>query len=72
MLFEKDKPDKDDDQCRQEHKNGDAVDAMHITHPAAVRRIGISFFDVEIFCYLTEHTHKTSYKYTERRFGEIV
>jgi hypothetical protein len=50
---------KDHDQRYQKHKQADAVDAMHITHPFCIRRVGIALFDVQIFTQLFPYTHKT-------------
>lgn len=58
MFFEKDQSNRNDDHRQQEHKNGNAIDAMHIAHPFAMRCIRVSFFDVEIFCYLTPDSHR--------------
>jgi hypothetical protein len=34
MSLEKKRPDDNDDNAREEHKDGDPVDPMHITQPA--------------------------------------
>lgn len=33
-------------QCKQEHQNGNAVDAMHIFHPLSPWTVRVGFFDV--------------------------
>lgn len=43
--------------CQQEHEDGNAVDAMHIFHPLAVRCVRVTLFYVEIFCHLPEYAH---------------
>ncbi len=50
MFFEKNDPDKDNDQGKQEHKDGNAVDPMHIFYPAAPGRARVSFFNIQVFC----------------------
>jgi hypothetical protein len=57
MSFEKNQPDDHKDQSQEEHKNGDAVDAMHIPHPLSIRRIRVPLLDVEIFPYLSPDSH---------------
>ena len=37
------------EQADQEHKDGNAVEAVHIADPTACRFIGISFPDIKIF-----------------------
>jgi hypothetical protein len=49
VSFKKEEADKDYDKRSQEHKNGNAVNAMHIFHPSCVWSIRVSFFYVEIF-----------------------
>jgi hypothetical protein len=58
MSFYEKKPHKDDNDTGQEHKNGNAVNAMHITHPPGIGRIWVSFLNVEIFCDLSQYTHE--------------
>jgi hypothetical protein len=58
MTFDKEQLDHQNDQRKQEHKNGYPVDPMHIPHPLRIRRIGILLFDVEIFFDLPPDTHK--------------
>jgi hypothetical protein len=57
MFLENKDPQDQKDQPQQEHKNGDAVDPMHIPHPLGIRRIRIPFFDVEILSYLSPNSH---------------
>ena len=45
-------------QAKDEHENADTVDAMHVFHEVRFRTIRIGLFNVEIFCYLPEYTHK--------------
>ena len=52
-------PEDHDDQRDQEHKNGNAVDAMHVSHPFGIRLIRIPFPQVEIFSQLFENSHYT-------------
>jgi len=59
-LMFKEKLDNKNDQTKNEHKNADAVNAMHIFDKPCFWTIGIRFFDVEIFCYLLKYTHKKS------------
>jgi hypothetical protein len=58
MFFEEEQPDDDNDQCKQEHKDGNAVDAMHIFYPSATGRIWIFLFDIQVFCQLSQYSHK--------------
>jgi hypothetical protein len=46
------------DQTKDKHENTDAVDAMHVFHKPGFWTVRIRFFDVEIFRYLPEYTHK--------------
>lgn len=46
MLSKKKDPDKYDYQGENEHKDGNAVDAMHVAHPCRNWRIWVSFPDV--------------------------
>jgi hypothetical protein len=56
MMFE-DRP-KDHDKDRdQKHKDGNAVDPMHVLHPLSAWRIRIPLFDVEIFLDLSPNSH---------------
>jgi hypothetical protein len=61
MSSEKNQPDCNYDHCQQEHENGNAIDAMHITHPFTMWCIWVSFFDVEIFCKLSPYAHKNHF-----------
>ncbi len=56
-LMFKDRPQDNDDHRHQEHKYGDAVDAMHIFDPSAPRSIRVFFLNVEIFRYLSPYSH---------------
>jgi hypothetical protein len=42
-------PEKDNQQADQEHKNGNPVNRIHITDPAACRFIRIFFPDIQVF-----------------------
>jgi len=57
-VFSEEKPDQDNDYPDDEHKDGDPVDAMHIAHPTAGRRIRILLFNIQVFSNLTEDSHK--------------
>lgn len=57
MTFEKNQFDDHKDQRRQEHENTDPVNPMHIPHPLRIRRVGISFPDIEVFFDLSPYTH---------------
>jgi len=57
MPAKKKEPDQDNQQCKQKHKNGYTVDAMHIFHPLAVWSIRISFLYIEVFCNLSPDSH---------------
>ena len=50
----------DNDQRHQEHQDGNAVDAVHVLHPLCARRMGISFFDIEVFGNLSQNTHENA------------
>jgi len=63
MFFEKNKPDCNNDHRQQKHENGNAIDAMHIAHPFAVRCIRIFFFDIEVFCYLAPDSHRSLFTF---------
>ena len=63
MSPEKNHPDQDDQQTYQKHKNGNAVDAMHIAHPFTMRCIRVPFFNVEVFCNLPPYSHKKSFTF---------
>jgi hypothetical protein len=45
-------------QAKNENKNADPVNAMHVLYKPCFRTTRIWFFNVEIFCYLPEYTHK--------------
>lgn len=47
------------DQCYQEHEQGNAIDPMHVLHPSRMRSPGIPFLNVEIFGQLSPYTHNT-------------
>jgi hypothetical protein len=57
MFFKEKQPDHDNDQRKEEHKNRDAVDAMHVFYPAAPRRTWIFLFNIQVFSYLAQHSH---------------
>ncbi len=61
MSFKKNHPDNDNNDPDQEHKNGNTVNAVHVTHPFAVGRIGVSFFDIKVFGYLAHYSHKINF-----------
>ncbi len=41
----------------EEHQEGDAVHAVHVLDPLVAWLVGVSFFDVEVFRYLSPKTH---------------
>ena len=53
MFFEEDQFHYNNDQRKKKHKNGNAVNAMHIPDPFAAWRIGVTFLDVKVFCQLS-------------------
>jgi hypothetical protein len=65
MFFEEKEFHQNDNQCKKEHENRNAVDTMHVSHPTAMRCIRISLFDIKIFCYLTENSHKFKILYKD-------
>jgi hypothetical protein len=60
-LYQKE-PNRNDNQTHQEHKNGNAINAVHISHPSAMRRIRISLFQVEIFSELPPDSHNAKFE----------
>lgn len=42
----------------QKYNERNTVHAMHVFHPGRDRFIRITFFYIQIFCYLPENTHK--------------
>ncbi len=40
-----------------EHEERDPVDAMHVAHEIAGRRVRIFFPDIKVFGYLSQYTH---------------
>ena len=40
---------RDHQQRKDEHEDGYPVDTMHVFHPLAVRRVRISFLNIEVF-----------------------
>jgi hypothetical protein len=57
MSFEKDRPNDHNNDPDQKHKNGDAVDPVHVLHPLRAWRIRIPLLDVEIFLDLSPNSH---------------
>jgi hypothetical protein len=58
MFPEKNNPDKNNDQRKQEHKDGNPVDPMHIFDPPIAWCIGVFFLYVQVFCDLAKHSHR--------------
>jgi hypothetical protein len=58
MSFENKKPEQQDNEPRQKHKDRDPVDPMHIPHPLRVWRIRVPFFNIEVFPNLPPDSHK--------------
>jgi hypothetical protein len=58
MSPEKKRADNDDDNGRQEHKDGDPVDPMHVFYPPFTRRVGIPLPDIKVFRYLPPYAHE--------------
>ena len=50
-----------DNQAENKNQQADAVDTMHITYPFIFRPVGILFFQVEVFCYLTPDAHDITF-----------
>jgi hypothetical protein len=71
MSFKKDQPDDHKDQPQQKHKNGDAVDPMHVFHPLRMWRIRVPLLDVEIFLDLSPNSHSIKYKRPAARKDNI-
>jgi len=46
------------DQTKNKHQQADAVDAVHVFYKPCFWPVGIWFFNVEIFRYLSEYAHK--------------
>jgi hypothetical protein len=57
MLVKEERPDDHHDQRDQEHKNGDAVDPVHVFDPSAPRSIRIFLLDIKVFRYLSPWAH---------------
>ena len=57
MSFGEEGPDDDNDDRDQEHKNGDAVDPVHIFDPATPRSIRVLLLNVKIFRQLSPYPH---------------
>jgi len=49
-------------QRRQKQEDRDPVDPVHVFHPLRMRRSGISFLQIKIFCDLTEHAHISGFE----------
>lgn len=58
MPLKEDKLDQHSNHRCQEHKNRNAVDAMHVFHPLGIGRVGVFFFEIKILGDLSESTHK--------------
>src|SRR5258708_28947404 len=63
MSLKKKRPDNHNDHGREQHKNGEPVDPMHIAYPASTNLIGVYFINVEIFCYLSLFFHYMIFYY---------
>ena len=63
MSFKENIFDNNYNQREQEHENGNAIDAMHIFHPLAMWCVRVTFFYVEIFCYLIPDAHVVGFSY---------
>ena len=57
MFFQDKNPDENNDQARQEHENGYAVDAVHVFHPPGIWGFGVPLDKVKVFCDLSEYAH---------------
>jgi hypothetical protein len=57
ILFKHYKLEKNYNERNQKKKDGKPVDPVHVFHPLRMRRIRISFFQVEIFGDLAKKTH---------------
>jgi len=57
MSFKENISDSYHNQRKQEHKNRNTVDAMHVFDPSCMRRFWVALFDVEIFRYLLPNSH---------------
>jgi hypothetical protein len=58
MTLKNKYPEDHNDQADKEHKEGNAVDPMHILHPLGMRCLRIPLFNVEIFAKLPPDAHK--------------
>ena len=57
LLFEEYQFDKQEDERKEKHQDGNPVDPMHILEPGSLRCIRVLFLDIQIFCYLTHDAH---------------
>ena len=57
-LVFKEEFDGKNNQTENKHENADPVDAVHVFNEPGFRTVRVGFFDVEIFRYLPEYTHK--------------
>jgi hypothetical protein len=57
LLFKENEFDEQEDQCCQEHQNGQPVNAMHVFDPLGFWFGGIFFPDIQVFRNLTHDAH---------------
>jgi hypothetical protein len=56
-------PDYNNKQRKKEHKYGDTVYAVHIFNPLRLGLVRIPLFYVQVFCKLSQHTHKNNLRH---------
>ena len=59
MMMLEDRPEDHDNDRDQKHKNGDAVDPVHVLHPLSPWRIRVPLLNVEIFLDLSPNSHSS-------------
>jgi len=57
VFPEKNEADDNDKDSEKEHEDRDPVDPVHVAHPFTMRGIGITLFDIQIFCNLSPDSH---------------
>jgi hypothetical protein len=59
MMMPENRPHDHNDDRNQEHKDGNAVDPMHVLHPLSMWRIRIPLLDIKIFLDLSPNSHSS-------------
>jgi hypothetical protein len=57
MFFQNEQLKYYDDQCYDEHEEGDAINTMHVFHPLGMWSFRISFPDKEVLGQLSQNAH---------------